>query len=153
MPLVQHETEAMSTTFKELAELYWPGPLTLVTPANLEKIPMLITANTGMIGIRVPQHEVAKKLLEVSKLPIAAPSANKFGHVSPTRPEHVYKDFHADSEVLILDGGQCSFGIESTVLKITDKELLVIRKGGVSMQSLEANLGKLSHKFTIGHLG
>ena len=133
LPLVKHESEVMRTTFKELAEIYWPGPLTLVTPANLDKIPMLITANTGLIGIRVPQHDVARKLLEVSQLPIAAPSANKFGHDSPTRAEHVYKDFHADSEVLILDGGQCSFGIESTVLKITDQELVVIRKGGVSM--------------------
>ena len=133
LPLVKHESEVMRTTFKELAEIYWPGPLTLVTTANLDKIPMLITANTGLIGIRVPQHDVARKLLEVAQLPIAAPSANKFGHVSPTRAEHVYKDFHADSEVLILDGGQCSFGIESTVLKITDQELVVIRKGGVSM--------------------
>lgn len=94
---------------------------------------MLITADTGFIGIRVPSHPVAMKLLEVSGVPIAAPSANKFGHVSPTKAEHVYKDFHKDCEVLILDGGSCSFGIESTVLKITDTELIVIRKGGVSM--------------------
>ena len=94
---------------------------------------MLITADTGFIGIRVPSHPVALQLLEKSGVPIAAPSANKFGHVSPTKAEHVYNDFHKDSEVLILDGGSCSFGIESTVLKITETELIVIRKGGVSI--------------------
>ena len=93
---------------------------------------MLITADTGYIGIRVPNHQIAQKLLQVSGLPIAAPSANKFGHVSPTKAEHVYKDFYKDSEVLILDGGSCDFGIESTVLKITDTQLLIIRKGGIS---------------------
>lgn len=114
---------------------------------------MLLTADTGFIGIRVPAHPVAKKLLEVSQVPIAAPSANKFGHVSPTKAEHVYNDFHKDSEVLILDGGACSFGIESTVLKITETELIVIRKGGVSMQNLEDKLSQLTHKFTVTHLG
>lgn len=93
---------------------------------------MLITADTGYIGIRVPSHPIALQLLKTSNLPIAAPSANKFGHVSPTKAEHVYNDFYKDSEVLILDGGSCSFGIESTVLKITETELVIIRKGGVS---------------------
>ncbi len=86
-------------------------------------------------------------------MPIAAPSANKFGHVSPTKAEHVYNDFHKDSEVLILDGGSCSFGIESTVLKITETELIVIRKGGVSIANLELNLAKLTHKFKVTQLG
>jgi L-threonylcarbamoyladenylate synthase len=93
---------------------------------------MLITADTGYVGIRIPRHPIAQQLLEYSKLPIAAPSANKFGHVSPTKAEHVYNDFYKDSEVMILDGGSCSFGIESTVVKITDTELVIIRKGGIS---------------------
>jgi len=88
-----------------LAEKFWPGPLTMVVRANLDKIPALVTANTGFVGIRMPNNEVALKLIEKSGLPIAAPSANKFGHVSPTKPEHVYDDFHKDSEVLIIDGG------------------------------------------------
>jgi len=77
--------------------------------------------------------------LKVSGLPVAAPSANKFGHVSPTTAEHVFHDFEHD-EVTILDGGHCSFGIESTVIKISKEEtgyqLLVIRKGGVSFTDL-----------------
>ena len=75
-------------------------------------------------------------MIKTSGLPLAAPSANKFGHVSPTKAEHVYNDFYKDSEVLIIDGGSCSFGIESTVLKISYSEnkfhLLVLRRGGVS---------------------
>jgi tRNA A37 threonylcarbamoyladenosine synthetase subunit TsaC/SUA5/YrdC len=74
--------------------MFWPGPLTLVVKANLDKIPMLITADTGYVGIRVPNHPIAIQLLKESGLPIAAPSANKFGHVSPTKAEHVYHDFH-----------------------------------------------------------
>ena len=90
----------------------------------------------------MPNNEIALSLLKTSGLPIAAPSANKFGHVSPTKAEHVYNDFHADSEVTILDGGSCNFGIESTVLKILDSgenslvDMTILRKGGVSEQQL-----------------
>jgi len=91
--------------------------------------------------------------LKESELPIAAPSANKFGHVSPTKAEHVYHDFHQENEVIILDGGSCSFGIESTVVKITESELVIIRKGGVSQKNLESKLCELSHSFTVTQLG
>ena len=98
----------------------------------------MITAQTGYVGLRMPNNEIALSLLKTSGLPIAAPSANKFGHVSPTRAEHVYNDFHADSEVTILDGGSCNFGIESTVLKILENgenfDMTILRKGGVSEQ-------------------
>ena len=108
--------------------------------ANLDVIPSLITAETGFVGLRMPNSAIALELLKESGLPIAAPSANKFGHVSPTKAEHVYNDFHLDSEVTILDGGPCTFGIESTVLKINDLsdsyELLILRKGGVSEKAL-----------------
>ena len=110
--------------------------------ANLDVIPSLITAETGFVGLRMPNSAIALELLKESGLPIAAPSANKFGHVSPTKAEHVYNDFHLDSEVTILDGGPCTFGIESTVLKIVDLEpadsfeLLILRKGGVSEKAL-----------------
>lgn len=80
-----NESDKVKQTFQELGAIYWPGPLTLVTKANLDLIPMLITANTGYIGIRVPNHPVALELLKQTGLPIAAPSANKFGHVSPTK--------------------------------------------------------------------
>ena len=81
---------------------------------------MLITANTGYIGLRMPNSSIALDLIKLSGCPIAAPSANKSGHVSPSKPEHVYNDFHKDSEVSILDGGPCNIGIESTVLKVQE---------------------------------
>ena len=79
--------------------------MTLVVRANDKLIPDLVTAGTGFVGIRMPNHEVALDLLRTSGVPVAAPSANKFGHVSPTKAEHVYNDFHKDSEVYIVDGG------------------------------------------------
>ena len=81
---------------------------------------------------------------------MAAPSANKFGHVSPTKAEHVYKDFCKDTDVLIIEGGECAFGIESTVLKLQVSEddaskykLLILRKGGVSIESLRTSISRL----------
>jgi L-threonylcarbamoyladenylate synthase len=94
LELINPQSDSILTTFKELGQIFWPGPITLVVKANLERIPMLITADTGYVGIRVPNHPVALELLRSSGLPIAAPSANKFGHVSPTKAEHVYSDFH-----------------------------------------------------------
>ena len=91
--------------FNTLAAKYWPGPLTLVVKSNTELIPDLVTAGTGFVGIRMPNHSMALDLIKTSGLPIAAPSANKFGHVSPTKAEHVYNDFYIDSEVYIIDGG------------------------------------------------
>ena len=121
----------------------------MVVRANLSIIPSLVTAETGFVGIRMPNHEIALDLIKTSGLPLAAPSANKFGHVSPSKAEHVYDDFHKDSEVFIIDGGACSFGIESTVLKITYNyeiskyELLVLRRGGVSEQSLQQTISDM----------
>jgi len=91
--LDQSDLEIVSL-FKKLASRYWPGPLTMVVQANLKLIPNMITAETGFVGLRMPNHEIALDLLRTSQVPIAAPSANKFGHVSPTKAEHVYNDFY-----------------------------------------------------------
>lgn len=123
----------------------------MVVRANLEVIPSLITAETGFVGIRLPNHPIALDLLKTSGVPVAAPSANKFGHVSPSKAEHVYNDFYQDSEVLIIDGGSCSFGIESTVVKLTYEEskykLLILRRGGVSEQSLQKTLEEIGYQY------
>ena len=119
LSLIEKSDKKVVSMFKLLAEKYWPGPLTMVVRANMELIPSLVTADTGFVGIRMPNHAVALDLIKSSGLPLAAPSANKFGHVSPSKAEHVYSDFYKDSEVLIIDGGACSFGIESTVLKLS----------------------------------
>ena len=130
--------------FRMMADKYWPGPLTIVTKANLDLIPLMITAQTGYVGIRMPALQIARDLIQLAQVPVAAPSANKFGHVSPTKAEHVFNDFHKDTDVLIVDGGICDFGIESTVLKLelVDQSqdqfnLTIIRKGGVSIESLK----------------
>ena len=137
----------------------------MVVKANLNLIPLMITAQTGFVGIRMPNHQIATDLLRTAGVPVAAPSANKFGHVSPSKAEHVYKDFHKDTDVVIIDGGECAFGIESTVLKIELDEsapeggpknfkLMIIRKGGVSMQNLKQRLGEcsLTDRTTIDQL-
>lgn len=146
LTLIDHSDTKVIELLKVLAAKYWPGPLTMVVKANLDVIPSLVTAETGFVGIRMPNNKIALDLIKSSGLPLAAPSANKFGHVSPTKAQHVYDDFYKDSEVLIIDGGACSFGIESTVMKITYDQhykLLILRRGGVSEQSLQQAIVEL----------
>lgn len=132
--------------FHTLGNTFWPGPLTQIVKASA-RIPAPVTANTGFVGIRVPKHRLAKALLERAQVPVAAPSANRFGHVSPTRAEHVLADL-AEKHVMVLDGESaesvvpsdpCEFGIESTVVKLEPdaKELLIFRQGAVTQSELE----------------
>ena len=121
---------------RKLAASFWPGPLTLVAPAGAD-IPDEITSGTGFVGLRIPAHEQARSLLSAAGVPVAAPSANRFGHVSPTRAEHVMSDLGAH-QIWVLraaDGDEtsCGVGIESTVLKIDEStsQLIVLRRGGV----------------------
>jgi L-threonylcarbamoyladenylate synthase len=96
--------------FMELTNKFWPGPLTIILKANLDRLPIVVTAGTGFVGLRSPKQPTARRLLELSKLPIGAPSANLFGHVSPTEPIHVFNDFY-DQEVAIIDGERCEYGL------------------------------------------
>ncbi len=121
--------------FHILARAFWPGPLTLVVPA-IEKLPRIVTGGGDTVGLRCPRHPVALKLISLSGLPLAAPSANRFGHVSPTTAQHVADDLGRDG-LVIVDGGQCDVGIESTVLKIESGEKCVIlRRGAVSAAAI-----------------
>jgi L-threonylcarbamoyladenylate synthase len=109
LPLIQFDgSAAVETVFEHLATEFWPGPLTLVLRANPQLVPDCVTASTGFVGIRAPKHAVARLLLEASNgMPIAAPSANRFGHVSPTRAQHVFEDLCTQDckhEILVLDG-------------------------------------------------
>ena len=103
--------------FELLTKKYWPGPLTIILKANLNILPAIVTAQTGFVGIRSPKHPFARKLIEASQLPIGAPSANLFSHVSPTEAVHVFNDFF-NCELSIVDGERCEFGVESTVIKL-----------------------------------
>ncbi len=117
-----------------LADRFWPGPLTLVLPKR-EIVPDLVTAGLPTVGIRMPGHPVALELLRTANLPVAAPSANLFGRISPTTAAHVM-DQLADRIDLVLDGGPCAVGVESTIVEPSDDHLVVLRPGGVTLEEL-----------------
>ena len=124
-----------------LMERFWPGPLTLV----LQKqpfIPDLITAGLATVALRVPAHPVALSLLQAVGRPIAAPSANPFGYVSPTTALHV-QEMLGEAIELILDGGPCTIGVESTVCALTEEEAVILRPGGVTVEEIEAVIGPI----------
>jgi L-threonylcarbamoyladenylate synthase len=123
-----------------LAERFWPGPLTLVLPRRPE-VPDIVTAGLDTVGVRVPGHAAAHALLVAAQTPIAAPSANPFGYVSPTTAAHVAERLGAAVD-LILDGGPCRVGVESTILSLAVDPPVVLRPGGVSREQLEAALGR-----------
>lgn len=130
-----------SPIVQKLTKEFWPGPLTLVLP-KLRTVSDLVTSGLDSVGVRMPKHPLALKLLESIKTPLAAPSANLFGKTSPTTAEHVEHDF---PELKILDGGACDVGIESTVLKINPlpngrAALSILRKGIVTQSSIHSAL-------------
>lgn len=107
---------------RRLTASFWPGPLTLVAPA-VPELPSAVTSGSGYVGVRVPEHALARELLQRAAVPVAAPSANRFGHVSPTRAQHVMDDL-AHHPILVLDAPPadcCGVGIESTVVKIDEQ--------------------------------
>jgi len=125
-----------------LAENVWPGPLSIVLPKN-EKIPGIATAGLSTAAIRFPDHEAAQKLISLSTGAIAAPSANPFGSLSPTRAEHV-RDSLGGKVDIILDGGSTRIGLESTVLDIADGSFKILRPGGTPKEFIESLIGKLT---------
>jgi len=126
-------------TAQKLAETFWPGPLTLVLPKT-EAIVPAVTAGLPSVGLRVPDHPLALALLRRFNGPIAAPSANRANRVSPTTAEHVRSEL-GDAVDLILDGGPCRVGIESTVLNLTSDPPTILRPGGVSREQIEKIIG------------
>jgi L-threonylcarbamoyladenylate synthase len=98
----------------------------VILKANLDILPKVVTAQTGYVGIRSPKSRYARELIEKSKKPIGAPSANLFSHVSPTSAVHVLNDFY-DQEIAIVDGKKCEYGVESTVLKIVNNNIEILR--------------------------
>ncbi|MBI1316593.1 threonylcarbamoyl-AMP synthase [bacterium] len=124
----------------KLAERFWPGPLTLLLPKS-PNLPDLVTSGLPQVGLRCPNHPLALALLEASGCLLAAPSANRFGRTSPTRPEEVLDELGNEVDY-VLDGGPCAVGIESTVLEIDpDGSARVLRLGGLPVEALEEALG------------
>ena len=120
---------------------FWPGALTLLFPSDPNKVPGIITSNQPTVAIRMPSHPVARALIAATNVPIAAPSANSSGKPSPTKAEHVQKDLNG-KVAMILDGGACGLGVESTVLDglNEDGNLRVLRPGGVTVEEIERAL-------------
>lgn len=121
-----------------LAESFWPGPLTLILKRG--RAPLEVTGGQDTVGLRVPDHPVALRLLEVFGGGVAAPSANRFGQVSPTRARHVRRELK-DKVDLVLDGGPCSVGVESTILSLAEARPRLLRPGAIPQSALEEILG------------
>lgn len=141
--------EATRAVVDALAAAFWPGPLTLVARAS-PSLPLCVSAGTGFVGVRCPDHAIAVALLQEAGVPVAAPSANRFGHVSPTSAQHVLDDL-GGHDIAVLDAPGCSVGIESTVVRIEalTKTVLILRRGGVSEAALSAALETAGLGFAV----
>ncbi len=132
---------AAGSRARRLAERFWPGPLTLVVPVRSgADLADAVTGGRPTVGLRVPGHPVAAALLRAAARPVAAPSANLHGHLSPTRARHVRTQLGAAVEV-VLDGGPADIGVESTVLELGAGRPVVLRAGGIPTEDLEAVVG------------
>jgi L-threonylcarbamoyladenylate synthase len=149
-PLIMHVANLGAATTlgeitvagRKLAEAFWPGPLTLVLAKRAGcPVAELATAGLDTIAVRVPAHPVAQALLRAVDLPVAAPSANRSGHVSPTTAAHVAADL-GERAAVILDGGPTPLGLESTVVDVASKVPIVLRLGAVTREALARVLGR-----------
>ncbi len=133
--------ENMPRAARILAETFWPGPLTIVVPKKAS-VPDIVTAGLPNVAVRMPNNRIALELIRHSGTPIAAPSANKFGRISPTCASHVREQLGSQVEI-IIDGGPCSVGIESTIVSFVDKKPLLLRPGGVPVEEIEKTIGPI----------
>ena len=148
---------AWPDTADQLAEKFWPGPLTLVLPrshggtapstssaaSTSWTIPLIVTAGLPTVGLRMPAHRIALALIRAAGVPLAAPSANRFTQLSPTTADHVRRTLGSDVDY-ILDGGPCHVGIESTVLSLAEPQPILLRPGGISRLQIEAVVGPIT---------
>ena len=150
-PLILHVASAdwlprfcspVPETALQLAQRYWPGPLTMILP-RLPLVPDAVTAGLDTVGVRCPAHPAARALIAAADVPVAAPSANTSGRPSPTTAAHVLEDLNGKVE-LILDGGPCSVGVESTIVDLTVQPPRLLRPGGITLEQLQAVLGEVA---------
>jgi L-threonylcarbamoyladenylate synthase len=147
-PLIVHVAELcqlnilvteLPESARKLIHFFWPGPLTIVLPKS-EHVPNIVTAGLHTVAIRMPDHPVALTLIRKAGVPIAAPSANLFGHVSPTTAEHVRQQL-GEAVDFVLDGGRCPVGVESTVISILGNTAALLRPGGMPLEEIERVIG------------
>ncbi|HAS43865.1 MAG TPA: threonylcarbamoyl-AMP synthase [Microscillaceae bacterium] len=149
-PLIVHthsieEVEKFTINFpekaKRLAEKLWPGSLTILLPKN-QLIPDLVTSGLNTVAVRVPNHPLTLELLKNLDFPLAAPSANPFGYISPTTALHVEAQLEGKVSY-IIDGGYCRVGIESTIVEVNDDKTTIYRLGGISVETIKAEIGEI----------
>jgi L-threonylcarbamoyladenylate synthase len=136
---VDRVADASSAKARSLMEKLWPGPLTLVMPRR-RAVPDIVTSGLDTVAVRLPAHAVARAIIAYSGTAVAAPSANPFGYLSPTLAEHVAQGL-GDRVEIIVDGGPCSVGVESTVLDMTVEPPHILRPGGMTAEAIEAVIG------------
>ena len=144
LPSPQHLTTVVKQihpSAEKLGNLFWPGPLTLILPRK-DIVPDLVTSGLPTVAVRVPDHPLTLQLLNSLDFPLACPSANPFGYVSPTTAQHV-QDQLGQKIRYILDGGPCRIGIESTILGFEDGNPVIYRPGGITVEQIEPILGKV----------
>lgn len=143
-------TQDWPASAQNLAEAFWPGPLTLVLP-KVPSLSDLITSGLPTVGLRMPRHPLTLELIQKVGEPLAAPSANLFGQTSPSKALHVFKEFHG--EVPVLEGGDCEVGIESTIIKIHEDEveikITVLRAGHIRPQQIVDSLKPLNKSISL----
>ena len=149
-PLIVHSSsieqvgdyaEGISDLVNDLADRFWPGPMTIILKKK-NKIPHLVTSGLDTVAIRIPNHPIALELLRTLDFPLAAPSANPFGYVSPTTADHVDQQL-GNRLAYILDGGPCQVGIESTIISFADEVPTILRLGGCEVEEIEQVIGKV----------
>ncbi len=149
-PLIVHissidEVYPLVTSFpdkaKALADAFWPGPLTIILPKS-DRVPSEVSPNLNTVAIRMPSHPIAREIIKKSGVPLAAPSANLSGSPSPTKAEYVFEDLQGRVE-MIVDGGDCSVGLESTVITLATNPPKLLRPGGITPEQLESVIGEI----------
>ncbi len=137
---IQKVTTCRDEKVFDLIEKFMPGPLTLILPKT-EGVPEIVTAGKSSVGVRMPANAVAREFISTCGVPVAAPSANKFGMLSPTSAKHVEKQL-GDKVNLILDGGESDVGVESTIIEYFEGKFFVLRYGGLPVEEIESTLGE-----------
>lgn len=136
--------EDFPATAKLLAEHFWPGPLTMILKKK-DSIPDLVTAGKDSVAVRMPDHEVTQELLKALPFPLAAPSANPFNRISPTSSSHV-AEYFKDQIEMVLEGGECKKGIESTIIGFEKEQVILYRLGSISIENIEKVTGPIKIK-------
>lgn len=136
---------------ERLSRAFWPGPLTMLLPRRAV-VPDAVTAGRARVGVRLPAHAIARALIQAAGVPLAAPSANRFGHTSPTTMQHVLDDLDGRIDA-VLDGGACAVGLESTVVDVCESPMIVYRPGAVTAAQIQVVAGPVETFVPTGHAG